>query len=814
MGSRVSLAAALWLIAIPALAANPSIAGRVTGSDGLPLPGATVSASSDHGKASSTVTDDTGRYTFSLPAGRYRVAAGLSGFQGVERNDVVLAGDDAIVLDFTLPLASFQQEVTVSAEAPLPLLGDPQPDAPATVTREVIDSAMLPNSQFDDVLALMPNVVRGPDGLISVAGARATQGALLVNGVNETDPISGDSGVMLPISAVDSVQVYSAGYPADIGRSTGGVTSVVTRAGTGRVQTSFDSFFPRLLFTDGGLRGVEFWDPNAGVSGPLVKDRLFFQQALSYRYDRNRFTTAVGPEDNQFTALLSWSQIDAQLSPAHRLTATLSFDPQSTDHARITAFTPATTVPRLDQGGWSTSIADRTVIGGTSTLELNASLIRTRSTATPDGSGPYQLQHDYLRGSYFDRQALRGERVEATASFTWTASAHHVARFGGSAGRGALDGSVQSAPVTLLRSDGTISRTVEFLAGGPVHASGVEIGAFAQDSWAVSRWLTLEGGIRYDHATAAADSTISPRLAWTVKHADSRTSVSGSAGLFADKVVLGALAFPSFPGRAVQLFDVASAPVDTPTVYSNVLGGVLNTPKATRWDVAVDRRVGDGWLTRLKYQERRGRDELVIDPAPLGASAGQLVLSSTGTSTARSFESTVGYRAPQARHELYLSYVRSSTRGDLNSVDAIAGPLAEPFVQPNQRSALPMDIPNRLLGWGLLHLRSQITIAPFVEIRDGFPFSVIDDDWNYLGARNSRRFPWFGSADLYVNKIVGLPGRLPDARVGLKVYNVASTHTEREVQRDLFRSDFGTTYDPVPRDFTIVFELLWGHNAH
>ena len=52
--------------------------------------------------------------------------------------------------------------------------------------------------------------------------------------------------------------------------------------------------------------------------------------------------------------------------------------------------------------------------------------------------------------------------------------------------------------------------------------------------------------------------------------------------------------------------------------------------------------------------------------------------------------------------------------------------------------------------------------------------------------------------------------RLPDARIGLKLYNVAAVHTERDVQRDLARADFGQTYNPIPRDFTLVFELLWG----
>ena len=136
-----------------------------------------------------------------------------------------------------------------------------------------------------------PNVVRGPDGLISVAGARAPQGALFVNGVNQTDPISGSVGMMLPLQAVESMRVYSGGYPADLGHATGGVTSVQTRSGSNQWHTNLDSFFPRLQYTDSGVHGVAYWDPNGGITGPLIKDRLFISESLSYRYDRNRFTT-------------------------------------------------------------------------------------------------------------------------------------------------------------------------------------------------------------------------------------------------------------------------------------------------------------------------------------------------------------------------------------------------------------------------------------------------------------------------------------------------------------------------------------------
>ena len=808
----VTLALVLGLRAVPvASAATTAMRGRVTGPDGLPLPGVLVTASPMPAGASvTTLTDTDGVYVLDVPAGRYRLTAELSGFRPADPRDVAIAGD-TVVIDLSLLLGSFQQQVTVSGETARPMMGDPAPEAPVSVTREVIDSAMLPNSQYDDVLPLMPNVVRGPDGLISVAGARAPQGALLVNGFNETDPISGTAGVMLPIESVDSVQVYSGGYAASFGRSTGGVTSVVTRAGADQFHMSASSFFPRMLFTDGGIRGVAYWEPNAGVSGPLVKGRAHFEQGTSYRFDRNRFGTLIGEQRSKFTALLSWTQVDVQVSPAQHVLATFSFDPQRTDRANISAFTPAASVPRLEQGGWSAAIADRVTLGTASSLELRGSVIRTRLAVIPNGSLPYQLAHDVIGGNYFDHQDLNGRRIEAGAMFTRTVSGAHLLNTGVTIGRAVVDGLDVSAPVDLLRSDGTLGRRISFLPGQLISASTYEVGAYAQDTWTASPWLTIDAGVRYDRTAAAPEPALSPRVGWTIKAGHHGASLSGSAGLFADKLLPEALAFPLFQARAVQAFDGSGAMLGPPIVYTNALSGPLRTPRATRWDVQFDRHFADGWLARAKYQERHGRDELVVSPSAAGSN-GVLALGSTGRSSARSAEATVGYRAPRTRRELYVSYVRSSTRGDLNSFDAVQGPFKEAFIQPDEAGPLPMDVPNRVLAWGVVHLPARFTVAPFVEIRNGFPYSSINEDWTYAAPRNGERLPWFGSADLYVNTIVGLPRHLPHARVGLKLYNLASVHSARDIQRDVTRPDFGTTYNTIPRDFTMVFELLWGHS--
>ncbi|HEY3382475.1 MAG TPA: TonB-dependent receptor [Vicinamibacterales bacterium] len=792
-------------------AADAVVRGRATDAAGLPLPGVTITitlvqdphAAAGASSQRTATTDEHGAFLLQAPPGRYVVRAEIQGFDPLEQ-PLALDGRGASSLDLQLHVASYREQVTVRGEASQAVLGKPQPDAPVTVTREVVDSGMMPNSQYDDVLPLLPNVVRGPDGLISVAGASAPQGSLLVNGLNETDPIAGVPLMLLPLEAVESMDVFSGGYPADAGRATGGVTSVRTRAGGDEWHASANSFFPRLRFVAGRLYGIDSWDPNVGLLGPLVKGRVFLEQAISYRFDRNRFDTLAGSQDSIYSAFVSWSQLDVQASSGHHFVGFVSFDPQRTEHAGVTAFTTANSVPLLERGGWSASAGDRVVVSTSTVLALTAGVVRSRLGVSPDGASPYVVGHDQVQGSYFDRQDLRGTRIQVSASWNWTGWQGHELRAGADVSHAALDGTDAAGDVTMLRSDGQLSQRISFLPVPTLSGTAREAGAFAQFRWQARANLTVDAGTRLDWTTLARPVG-SPRIAWTLKLPTGDTTLSGSVGLFGDKVPLEAYGFPLRQPR-----EVLSALDGSDVVYRNVIDGPLRTPLATRWDLELDRRFVGGWQARVKYQERRGHDELIVNPIRDTATTGRLALSSSGASSSRSLEATLAYRAPGAGHELYLSYVRSRSEGDLNSLDTITGAFRQPLVLPNQVGPLLADVPHRLLAWGLVRLPLRITVAPFVEIRSGFAYSAIDDDWLYAGPANRARLPWFGSLDLYVNKVVTVSSRLPDARLGVKFYNLASIHTERDVQRNTAQPEFGQTYNPIPRDFTLVFELLWG----
>ena len=49
-------------------------------------------------------------------------------------------------------------------------------------------------------------------------------------------------------------------------------------------------------------------------------------------------------------------------------------------------------------------------------------------------------------------------------------------------------------------------------------------------------------------------------------------------------------------------------------------------------------------------------------------------------------------------------------------------------------------------------------------------------------------------------------------RVGIKLYNLAAVHTERDVQRDVAAVDAGARFNAVSRDFTFVAVFLLGRH--
>jgi hypothetical protein len=790
----------------------PAVKGRVLDASGLALPGVTVTLTCGSAPPQIVTTDETGAYAFAASASRCSLTAALEGFAPASRDGFTVGSPD-VTFDLVLQVAGVKDAVTVTggaAESPMP---GTEPAQPSTVSREVIDNAALPNSRVDDVMPLIPSVLRGPDGLISMAGARGTQSALLINGGRETDPVTGEFGVDLPLESVQSIEVFPTGYAAEFGQATGSVARVRTRRGEDRFRASVNSFDPRPRFQGGTIRGFESWTPNLGLSGPIKTGKVWFAQSLDYGRVRSPIDTLAGTQDTRLNRISSLTQIDAHLSAGHDLTGSFSASRQIIQGANLGAFAPLETRPRVQNGGWSLAITDRLTLGPSSLLESTVQVKRLGVTETSTGDEPYRIGHDLTTGNYFNEQDRTAYRTELSEQYTRTSNGKFgpsLFRMGMSVGYQTFDGTNVSRPVELLRSDGTLSRSIAFAGAGDQRGSAYDLGLYAAERWRVSQWLTLDVGARLD-AAAGVSPLVSPRSEWTfVLPWDPRMTFKGGAGIFADKLVLGARAFGGLQSRIVQSYDRDGLPLGPPIVYTNEIEGDLSLPKAVLWNLEMDRDLGQGWRLRVNYQQREGKDELVVNPRLLTDTTGVLGLSSTGDSRSRSVETTIGYVNRPRGLQGYVSYVRSSAHGNLNDLNAIEGNFKEPFVQADQIGPLRFDAPHRVLAWGLVSLPWRTTVAPFVEWRSGFPYSAIDEDWNYVGARNTERFPRFFSLDVVVNKHITLPFLHVPARIGFKVYNVTGQENGRDVQTDIERADFDQTYNRIHRRFRGIFEINWG----
>ena len=150
-------------------------------------------------------------------------------------------------------------------------------------------------------------------------GARADQSSLVMNGADLTDPVTRHFAVRLPLEAIEAVNVHGGVYSAAVGNATGGVTDVVPRPGQDKLAFQFQNFLPRIRFTDGGIRGIEAFTPRLRVSGPIRPGRLWFSEAMSFRFVRSRVDELepLDASEQKVKSFDSVSQLDYAMRPGH-----------------------------------------------------------------------------------------------------------------------------------------------------------------------------------------------------------------------------------------------------------------------------------------------------------------------------------------------------------------------------------------------------------------------------------------------------------------------------------------------------------------
>lgn len=768
--------------------------------DGRALPGVVVKVLTETGTvAGEAVTDGDGRYAVALPPGAYRIEVDLDGFEPATEA-VTLAADARVERAIRVTLTPLAERVDVSGVAPSDRVDEKTQTLPATL----IDRAPLRSDSILGVFPLLPGVVRGPDGRLRMAGGIPSQTGLQVSSASVADPSTGELAFEPPGDAVESVRFLPNPYSAEYGRFSTGLAEIRTRPGGEKWRFALNNLPPRPRVAPGNIFkiiGLESFTPRATFSGPLSRhDEWFIAQSVQFR----RVNTEVqipGRPLISLQSLDSYTRLDGNDVGGGRLTAALAFFPRRIDGLLLNAFVPRESTARFNQRGFN---AGASYVKTTSRIIANVLVNVKRYDADIEGYGadPSRLMPAGVSGSYFNDQTRRTFSVQIAQSIARGFSGRtgdHVLRVGADLLASRYEGTSVGRPVEVYRADGSLAERVTFGPASRQNVRGVDLSAFVQDEWRAGRRLTLEGGGRIDrdgtlkrtHAAARGAAALNLR-------ADGGTVVRGGAGLFFQRTPLNVGAFQMFERPTVTTFDRAGATLESHALAHDM--APLETPRSVIWNVELDHELTGALMVKVNYLQRRGRAETVVTP-----SAGALILSSDGRSFYRQGELTFRYATAKAG-ELFFTYARAQSEADLNAYDTFFGNLRTPIVRPNAYSLTSTDVPNRFLVRGTILLPRGYEALPVVEIRDGFPYSFVDEAQQFVGERNrGGRYPRVVTVDLAVQKRIVVRRLKP--RVGIRVFNVFGRFTPRDVQNNVDAADFGAFYNTVPRRIALTLQF-------
>src|SRR5262244_315943 len=161
----------------------------VTDPTGATIAGAEVLVVNDATRVQyAGVSNSEGIYVIpNLPPGNYRVQVSKVGFKTIIKPDIVINVQDALAINFALPLGAVSEVVTIQGGAPL--VNTESAAVGTVIDRQFVGNLPLNGRSFNTLLQLTPGTVIAPSsptspGQFSISGQRTSTNDFTVDGVS------------------------------------------------------------------------------------------------------------------------------------------------------------------------------------------------------------------------------------------------------------------------------------------------------------------------------------------------------------------------------------------------------------------------------------------------------------------------------------------------------------------------------------------------------------------------------------------------------------------------------------------------------
>ena len=353
---RLSLLGLLLVLAPIVMMAQTTgtLRGFVTDQNGEALPGVTIDIESEAMMTPrSTVTDARGQYRFLyLPPGKYTICAKLTGFETCWKRGVSVLTEATVTADIEMKVGGLENTIDVTASAPV--IDTESASKSYNLNIEMIATVPIaPRMNFSDVWQTLPGVSGGWGDSPLVNAGEITrnlepgksyfwsqhnqddsyENKIKIDGMEINDSMSGTSYAQFNYEAIQEIDIKTAGATAEYGNARSAFMNVVTKSGGNTLEGSFLFQWQPQSFNwtniEGGVASkTSYAIPAVTLSGPIVKDRLWF--LASYKYNNEDYVypdTIVVPDlTRRNRSHMPYAKLTFQAAPRHTLSVVYQND--------------------------------------------------------------------------------------------------------------------------------------------------------------------------------------------------------------------------------------------------------------------------------------------------------------------------------------------------------------------------------------------------------------------------------------------------------------------------------------------------------